>query len=98
MSCINLKSMYNDPAQMREALAWRLLRDAGVPAARHTYAKLAFDATYYGLFSVIEQVDKRFLTDHFGDHRTYTTLPASAIPAAPGWISRSTGRTRAWRA
>jgi CotH kinase protein len=66
MTCINLKSMYNDPSQMREALAWRLFRNAGVPAARHTYAKLAFDATYYGLFSVIEQVDKRFLKDHFG--------------------------------
>ena len=39
-----------------------------MPAARHTYAKLAFDATYYGLFSVIEQVDKRFLKDHFGDN------------------------------
>jgi hypothetical protein len=66
MTCINLKSMYNDPSQMREALAWRLFGKAGVPAARHTYAKLAFDATYYGLFSVIEQVDKRFLKDHFG--------------------------------
>jgi hypothetical protein len=68
MTCINLKSMYNDPSQMREALAWRLFRQAGVPAARHTYAKLALDATYYGLFSVIEQVDKRFLKDHFGDN------------------------------
>jgi CotH kinase protein len=68
MSRINLKSMYNDPSQMREALAWRLFRAAGVPAARHTYAKLAFDATYYGLFSVIEQVDKRFLKEHFGDN------------------------------
>jgi hypothetical protein len=66
MTCINLKSMYNDPSQMREALAWRLFRDVGVAAARHTYAKLAFDATYHGLFSVIEQVDKRFLQDHFG--------------------------------
>jgi CotH kinase protein len=66
MTCLNLKSMYNDPAQMREALAWRLFRQAGVPAARHTYAKLAFDSAYYGLFSVIEQVDKRFLHDHFG--------------------------------
>jgi len=70
MRCVNLKSMYNDPSQMREALAWRLFRHAGVPAARHTYAKLAFDTTYYGLFSVIEQVDKRFLEDHFGgNHR-----------------------------
>jgi CotH kinase protein len=68
MTCINLKSMYNDPSQMREALAWRLFRHAALPAARHTYAKLAFDATYHGLFSVIEQVDKRFLKDHFGDN------------------------------
>jgi len=69
MTCVNLKSMYNDPSQMREALAWRLFRHAGIPAARHTYAKLAFDATYYGLYSVIEQVDKRFLKDHFGRNR-----------------------------
>ena len=68
MARINLKSMYNDPSQMREALAWRMFGAAGVPAARHTYAKLAFDATYYGLFSVIEQVDKRFLADHFGEN------------------------------
>jgi hypothetical protein len=68
MTRVNLKSMYNDPSQMREALAWRLFRNAGVAAARHTYAKLAFDATYYGLFSVIEQIDKRFLKDHFGDN------------------------------
>ena len=66
MARLNLKSMYNDPSQMREALAWRLFRNAGIPAARHTYAKLAFDGTYYGLFSLIEQVDKRFLKDHFG--------------------------------
>ncbi len=70
MTRINLKAMYNDPSQMREALAWSLFGKAGVPAPRHTYAKLAFDAAYRGLFSVIEQVDKRFLKDHFGpNHR-----------------------------
>ncbi len=66
MTRINLKSMYNDPAQMREAIAWHLFGQAGLAAPRHTYAKLAFDASYRGLFSVIEQVDKRFLKDHFG--------------------------------
>jgi hypothetical protein len=70
MSRIKLKAMYNDPSQMREALAWRLFSQVGVPSPRHTYAKLAFDATYRGLFSVIEHVDKRFLKDHFGkNHR-----------------------------
>jgi hypothetical protein len=68
MTRINLKAMYNDPSQMREALAWRLFGKADVPAPRHTYARLAFDATYRGLFSVIEQVDKRFLRDHFGEN------------------------------
>jgi hypothetical protein len=41
---------------------------ADIPAPRHTYAKLAFDATYRGLFSVIEHVDKKFLRDHFGEN------------------------------
>ena len=68
MTRVNLKAMYNDPSQMREALAWRLFGIAGIPAPRHTYAKLAFDATYRGLFSVIEHVDKKFLRDHFGEN------------------------------
>jgi hypothetical protein len=66
MARINLKAMYNDPSQMREALAWRLLGAVGVPSPRHTYAKLAIDHRYLGLFSLIEQVDRRFLEDHFG--------------------------------
>jgi len=66
MARIRLMAMYNDPSQMREALAWRLFSRSGVPSPRHTYAKLAFGANYRGLFSVIEQVDKRFLRDHFG--------------------------------
>jgi hypothetical protein len=68
MTRVNLKAMYNDPSQMRESLAWRLFGIADVPAPRHTYAKLAFGSAYRGLFSVIEQVDKRFLRDHFGEN------------------------------
>jgi hypothetical protein len=68
MRRINLKAMYNDPSQMREALVWRLFNRIGVPAPRHTFGKLAFDAGYRGLFSVIEEVDKRFLKDHFGEN------------------------------
>ncbi len=66
MSRLNLKSMYNDPSQMREALAWNLFATAGVPASRHTYAKLMINERYMGLFFFVEQVDRRFLRDHFG--------------------------------
>ena len=34
MTKLNLKAMFNDPSQMREALAWRLFARAGVPAAK----------------------------------------------------------------
>ena len=66
MSRLNLKSMYNDPSQMREALAWNLFAKAGVPAPRHTYAKMMMNDRYMGLFFFIEQIDRRFLKDHFG--------------------------------
>jgi hypothetical protein len=66
MERVNLKAMYNDPSQMREAVAWRLLERAGIPAAQHTYATFSINDRYMGLFSVIEQVDKKFLKDHFG--------------------------------
>jgi CotH kinase protein len=69
MGRLNLKAMYNDPSQMREALAWSLFKRVGVPASHHTFAKLAFDAVYRGIFSLIEEVDKRFLKDHFGKNR-----------------------------
>jgi hypothetical protein len=68
MKTINLKSMWNDVSQMREALAWKMFAEAGVDAPRHTYTKLCIDGKYFGLYSVIEHVDKTFLSDHFPDH------------------------------
>lgn len=65
---LNLKSMYNDPSQMREALAWDLFARTGIPAARHTYARLAINGGYRGLYSMIEQVDRSFLRTHFGEN------------------------------
>jgi hypothetical protein len=66
MARINLKSMYNDPSQLREALAWRTFARAGVPASRQTYAKLTINGRYRGLFTVIEDVDRRYVHDRFG--------------------------------
>jgi hypothetical protein len=64
----NLKAMYNDPSQMRETLAWDLLDAVGIPACRHSYAKLSIDGRYLGLFFLVEQPDRRFLRDHFGSN------------------------------
>ena len=70
MSTLNLKSMYNDPSQMREALAWRLFGRGGRPGvpAHLRQARDQRRATR-ACTRVIEQVDKRFLHDRFGDER-----------------------------
>ena len=83
MSRLNLKSMYNDPSQMREALAWNLFAKAGVPAPRSTYAKLMINDRYMGLFFFIEQIDRRFLKDYFGAYDGATcTRPIAETSAA----------------
>jgi hypothetical protein len=67
MGALNLKAMWNDASQMREALAWKMFEKAGVAAPRHTYAKFCINDRYYGLYSVVEQVDTSFLKDRFGN-------------------------------
>ncbi|MEZ4220569.1 MAG: CotH kinase family protein [Polyangiaceae bacterium] len=65
MRALPLSAMASDPSQMREALTLHLLARAKVPAPRQTYVKLCIDGDYRGLFSLIENVDKGFLQEHF---------------------------------
>jgi len=65
MNSLNLKSMYNDVSQMREALSWNAFRRAKVIAPRHSYARLGIDGRYLGLFALIEEIDKAFVRGHF---------------------------------
>ena len=69
---LNFDNNINDPGWMREVLAFRFFRDAGVPAPRTSYARIyitvdgTFTHWYRGLFSVMEDVDENFLADRFG--------------------------------
>lgn len=63
----NLHAGVVDTSKMREAIAFALFRAAGVPAPRTAYAELLFTVpgvyqeTPAGLFTIIEDVNKRFL-------------------------------------
>ncbi len=91
MTCLNLKSMYNDPSQMREALAWRLFRQAAVPASRHTYARFGINGAYRGLFSVIEQVDRAFLKEHFAGNSRGSLYKVYCGQIGPGTLEHRVG-------
>jgi putative membrane-bound dehydrogenase-like protein len=64
-----------DPARGREALAFAVLRAAGVPAPRTAFAEVFLtvpgrnDRTLLGLYSVVEPVDGRFVQDRFGSEK-----------------------------
>lgn len=63
------KLMFNnavqDPTYVAEWLATGLFRDAGLPAARVTHARVQFNGRDLGLYVVIEAMNKRFLKRHF---------------------------------
>lgn len=68
---INLHSGVADPSKGREAFAYYMYRQGGVPAPLTSFADVSltvpgkFDKEYLGLFTIVEQVDKNFLKTHF---------------------------------
>ncbi len=66
---VTLGNMMQDPTMMGEHVAYWLHRRRGVPAPRHTYARLTVDGSYFGLYSVVETMDEQLLKRAFpGDN------------------------------
>lgn len=69
---LNLANNIADAGWMNEELSYRLFRDAGVPAPRTSYARVYVTVTgqaareYWGLYSLVEDVDEKFALDRFG--------------------------------
>jgi hypothetical protein len=62
---LSLNNAFLDPTYMRDVLALNIMRTAGVIASRTAYAKLYINGVYWGLYIMVEQIDKTFLTNHF---------------------------------
>jgi putative membrane-bound dehydrogenase-like protein len=66
-----LQSGALDPTKAREALAFALFREAGVPAPRTALAEVTLTVpgehqkAYLGLYTLVEPVDRAFLKDRF---------------------------------
>lgn len=69
---LNLHNNVTDASWMNEVLSHRLFRDAGVPAPRTAYARVfvtvpgQYDKKYFGLYSIVEEIDKHFAEENFG--------------------------------
>lgn len=56
---ITLNNMSNDYSMMHERVAYRLMREADIPAARCGHALLTLNDVDYGLYAHVENVDRR---------------------------------------
>jgi spore coat protein CotH len=65
---INLHNSFKDPTMMREKIMLDFLNEYGIAAPRCTYAKLYINNAYWGLYTLVEQVNKPFLKDHYSDN------------------------------
>jgi putative membrane-bound dehydrogenase-like protein len=81
LTSLQLHAMPLDPARGREALAFSVFRAAGVPAPRTVFAEITlivpgkYDKELLGLYTVVENVDRTFLTDRFGSDKGLLMRP-----------------------
>ena len=63
---INLSNGFKDPSFVRERCFWDLVAAADLPEARTNYGALYLNGEYWGLYTVVEQVDGTFAELRFG--------------------------------
>ena len=72
VSKLNLHNNVTDATWMNETLSYQLYREAGVPAPRTSYAKVfvtvpgEYAREYFGLYSLVEDIDNHFAEKNFG--------------------------------
>ena len=64
---VSLNNCWNDPTLMREKIHLDICRAAGIPAPRCNFVKLYINDSLFGLYSMVESVDKIFMAQRFGN-------------------------------
>jgi spore coat protein H len=62
-----LDNSLQDPSFLRERLSMLLFRRMGIAAPREAYARLYVNDEYFGLYSMVEAIDRQFLARSFGE-------------------------------
>ena len=67
ISKFNLNNLRHDHSFLHEFLIYRMYQELGIAAPRAALARVFVNGHYAGLYSLLEQVDKTFLTSNFPD-------------------------------
>lgn len=61
MKKLNFNNGFKDPTFMREKLFFDLCKDLGIYAPRVNYANVYMNGTFWGFYTIVEQIDDQFL-------------------------------------
>ncbi len=64
---LNFNNGFSDPTFIREVLAYEIFEQMGLPTPRTSFVDLWVNDTHLGLYTMVEQIDKTFLSNHFED-------------------------------
>lgn len=64
---INLNGQHNDPTLIREKLFYDTWNRLGMPERRSTFVKVYLNNRYYGLYTLLEEIDKAWLQRNLND-------------------------------
>lgn len=79
---LNLNGQHNDPSMIREKLFYDIWNSCGMPERRCSFVKLFINDRYYGLYTNIEEFDKKWLGRVFtnnGGNLYKCTYPADLV-------------------
>jgi spore coat protein CotH len=62
---LNLSNEYPDPSMLRNTVAYKIYHDAGIMAPRTSFARVYVNNKFKGLYVMIEQIDKAFISRYF---------------------------------
>ena len=81
---LNFHNVITDAGWMNEVLSHQFFRDAGVGAPRTAYARVyitvpgQYDKEYFGLYSLVENIDDNFLDERFGTSKGALFKPVTS--------------------
>lgn len=64
----NLNNGFKDPTFIREKLVLDYMHRHGIHAPRCTYARVYFNNVYWGLYTLVEDINGKFLSQHYGNN------------------------------
>ncbi len=62
---LNFNNGWSDPSFLREILSYEILEQMGLPTPRASFVDVWINDTHLGLYTMVEQVDQTFLSQHF---------------------------------